>query len=350
MPDAAGPMRVLFASMPFDGHFLPLTGLARHLRRHGHDARFYTGPSYAQRLAALDVPHLPFRRATEVNGDNLAEHFPEVAKLKGPKRIAFDLEKVFFGNTKAHFDDIREIRAEFAFDTLVADGAFYAAYLVAKKLGVPVFGVGPGPTPAPTSPTAPPPFFGLTPAGNPIGRLRAPRRSSDGREHHEARHALVQRTARGRGTRDLRAQRVRPPVGRIDPVLPDRGCGDGLPAQRLARQPPLRRPAPAATHHGGHGAPVRRQARPVRVGRRGLAGHRRQSRPREAPRRPRSPPSPEPTTSSSRAPVDATPTRCGRASRTTTSSSRTGSTSTRSSLARTSSSATAATAASCTRS
>ena len=172
MADAVGPMRVLFASMPFDGHFLPLTGLARHLRRHGHDARFYTGPSYAERLAALDVPHLPFRRATEVNGDNLAEHFPEVAKLKGPKRIAFDLEKIFFGNTRAHFDDIREIRAEFAFDALVADGAFYAAYLVAGKLGVPVFGIGAGPTPAPTSPTAPPPFFGLTPATNPVGRLR----------------------------------------------------------------------------------------------------------------------------------------------------------------------------------
>jgi UDP:flavonoid glycosyltransferase YjiC (YdhE family) len=172
MPDAAGSMRVLFASMPFDGHFLPLTGLARHLRSRGHDARFYTGPSYARRLAAVDVPHLPFRRATEVNGDNLAEHFPEVAKLKGPKRIAFDLEKIFFGNTRAHFDDIREIRAEFAFDTLVADGAFYAAYLVREKLGVPVFGVGAGPTPAPTSPTAPPPFFGLTPTRNPIGRLR----------------------------------------------------------------------------------------------------------------------------------------------------------------------------------
>jgi UDP:flavonoid glycosyltransferase YjiC (YdhE family) len=185
MPDAAGPMRVLFASMPFDGHFLPLTGLARQLRRQGHDARFYTGASYARRLAALDVPHLPFRRATEVNGDNLAEHFPEVVKLKGPKRIAFDLEKIFFGNTKAHFDDIREIRAEFAFDTLVADGAFYAAYLVAQKLGVPVYGVGPGPTPAPTSPTAPPPFFGLTPAGNPIGRLR-----------HRAVRAMVESTTK----------------------------------------------------------------------------------------------------------------------------------------------------------
>src|SRR5262245_50059913 len=121
-------MRILFASMPFDGHFLPLTGIARHLRLAGHDVRFYTGPSYAQRLAALDVPHLDFIRASEVNGDNLTEHFPEVEKLKGPKRIAFDLEKVFFGNTKAHFDDIREISEDFPFEALVADGAFYAAY------------------------------------------------------------------------------------------------------------------------------------------------------------------------------------------------------------------------------
>ena len=80
--------------MPFDGHFLPLTGIAHHLRINGHDVRFYTGPSYAARLAGLDVAHLPFRRATEVNGENVAEYFPEIEKLKGPKRIAFDLEKI----------------------------------------------------------------------------------------------------------------------------------------------------------------------------------------------------------------------------------------------------------------
>jgi UDP:flavonoid glycosyltransferase YjiC (YdhE family) len=165
-------MRILFASMPFDGHFLPLTGLANHLGQRGHDVRFYTGPSYARRLSAVDVPHLPFRRATEVNGDNLAEHFPEVERLKGPKRIAFDLEKVFFGNTEAHFADLREIHDEFAFEVLVADGAFYAAYLVAKQLGLPVYGIGPGPTPAPTSPSSPPPFFGLTPATRPLAKLK----------------------------------------------------------------------------------------------------------------------------------------------------------------------------------
>ena len=165
-------MRILFASMPFDGHFLPLTGLAQHLHARGHDVRFYTGPSYGNRLAGLGVEHIPFRRATEVNGENLAEIYPEVEALKGPKRIAFDLEKIFFGNTQAHFEDIREIHGEFPFEALVADAAFYASYLVTEKLGVPVYAIGPGPSPAPTSPTAPPPFFGLTPATNPLGRLK----------------------------------------------------------------------------------------------------------------------------------------------------------------------------------
>jgi hypothetical protein len=82
--------------MPFDGHFLPMTGLAQRLRREGHDVRFYAGRSFAGRLERRGVPHVPFRRAAEINGQNLAEHFPEIDKLKGSKRVAFDVEKIFF--------------------------------------------------------------------------------------------------------------------------------------------------------------------------------------------------------------------------------------------------------------
>jgi len=181
-------MRILFASMPFDGHFLPLTGIARHLRAGGHDVRFYTGARFADRLARLDVPHLPFRRAAE-----FTEHGPETERPKGPKRIAVDLERVFFANTRNHFDDIREIAHEFPFEALVADAAFYAAYLVARKLGRPVYGVGPAPTPAPTSPTAPPPFFGLRPATHPLARAK-----------HRVVSGMVERTTR-RGMRTFNA-------------------------------------------------------------------------------------------------------------------------------------------------
>lgn len=166
-------MKILFASMPADGHFNPLTGLAVHLRQNGHDVRWYTGPSYAAKLASLGVPHLPFVSATNVNGENLTEHFPEYAKLGfGPKAIAFALEKIFFGNLEAHLHDILAVRQTFAFEAIVFDGAFYAGRLVAEKTGVPAFPIWPAPTPAPVSKTAPPPFFGLRPMGGPIGKLR----------------------------------------------------------------------------------------------------------------------------------------------------------------------------------
>ncbi len=61
------------------------------------------------------MPHVPFRRAAEFNGQNLAEHFPEVDKLKGPKRVAFDVEKIFFATIPGHYADIVELHARFPF-------------------------------------------------------------------------------------------------------------------------------------------------------------------------------------------------------------------------------------------
>ena len=52
-------MRILFASMPADGHFNPLTGIAAHLARRGHDIRWYAGPEYARKLEALGMRYFP---------------------------------------------------------------------------------------------------------------------------------------------------------------------------------------------------------------------------------------------------------------------------------------------------
>src|SRR5690349_18243631 len=160
--------------MPFDGHFNPLTGLAVHLLRQGHDVRWYTGPSYAARLGKLGIPHLRFQRAREVNAQNLATIFPEYERLgNGPKAIEFALRELFFGNLEAHHRDLAELHAgDFAFDALVCDAAFFAARIVAEKLQPRVYAVGVAPTPAPTSRTAPPPFFGLKPARTIFGRIR----------------------------------------------------------------------------------------------------------------------------------------------------------------------------------
>ena len=161
-------MRILFASMPADGHFNPLTGVAAHLQAAGHDVRWYAGPEYGRKLDGLGMTHFPYRRASEITAGNLNERFPERDRLKGPKAISFDLEKFFVTNVDNHFQDIVDLRAEFPFDVFVCDGAMYAEKLVAEVLDVPVFAVAI--SMVMPDDQSPPPFFGLRPARTIVGR------------------------------------------------------------------------------------------------------------------------------------------------------------------------------------
>ena len=162
-------MRILFASMPADGHFNPLTGIAAHLADRGHDVRWYAGPEYGAKLDRLRMRWFPYRQAVEVMASNLNDMFPERAALKGPRLISFDLDKLFVSQVEEHFQDLVDIRQEWPFDAMVCDGAFYAEQLVAESLHLPVFAVGL----SMVMPDAqgPPPFFGLRPARTPVGRL-----------------------------------------------------------------------------------------------------------------------------------------------------------------------------------
>jgi UDP:flavonoid glycosyltransferase YjiC (YdhE family) len=163
-------MNILFATIAADGHFNPLTGIAMHLKAAGHDVRWYTGPSYAAKLERLGIPHYPFRRATEINGDNIGELFPERAKLRGPALIRFDGKHIFVANTGNFFEDVQEIDASFPFDVLFCDAAFYAMKLIKEKLGKRVCAIGIGPS-VETSKDVPPNFVGLKPAKSAVGKL-----------------------------------------------------------------------------------------------------------------------------------------------------------------------------------
>jgi MGT family glycosyltransferase len=162
-------MKILFAAVPADGHFNPLTAVALDLQKNGHDVRWYAGPLYQRKLAALGIPSLPYDRATEITGENIHELYPERAKLKGPKQISFDGEKFFVANVANHYHDIVDIRSGFDFDAFVCDAGFYAQKLVADKLDVPVYSFAPGPLMATDG--VPPPFFGLRPAKSVLGRI-----------------------------------------------------------------------------------------------------------------------------------------------------------------------------------
>lgn len=182
-------MKILFATMPFDGHFNPLTGVALHLKAAGHDVRWYAGARYAATLERLGIPYLPFRRATEINQQNIGELFPERARLRGPALIRFETRQIFVSNTENFFADVRDIDASFPFDVLCCDTAFFAMKLIKEKMGkrVCAFGVAPS---METAKDVPPSFAGLKPAKTAIGRFV-----------HQGMRAMMERMVMSEGKR-----------------------------------------------------------------------------------------------------------------------------------------------------
>jgi UDP:flavonoid glycosyltransferase YjiC (YdhE family) len=160
-------VKILFASQAIDGHFNPMTGVAMRLKGRGHDVAWYTGPVYAGRLGGMGIQHFPFRRAIEHRADNLNELYPERAKLKGPRAIGFDGEKIFASNVSHFFEDIREVAQQYAFDVIVADSSMFIHRLVSHLMGKPVVNFVAIPN-MESDPQVPPLFFGFRPPRNPV--------------------------------------------------------------------------------------------------------------------------------------------------------------------------------------
>lgn len=164
--------RILFANVPADGHFNPLTGLAVHLQSIGYDVRWYSSELYADRIKKLNIPYYPFRKALEVTPENLDEVFPERKTYKTTiTKLRFDMINFFILRSTEYFADISEIRHSFPFDLMIADVAFSAVPLVKEKLGVPVITVGVFPL-TETSKDLAPAGLGLMPSDSTWGRRR----------------------------------------------------------------------------------------------------------------------------------------------------------------------------------
>ena len=52
-PGQASRKKILFACVPGDGHFSPLTGIAKHLQSMGYDVRWYCSSSYGEKIKKL---------------------------------------------------------------------------------------------------------------------------------------------------------------------------------------------------------------------------------------------------------------------------------------------------------
>ena len=166
------PLKILFACIPFDGHFNPLTSIATLLKEQGHDVRWYAQDYYGDKLSRMGFQRYPFKRAVQYNQNNLDTIFADRLQHKSQlKRLNFDLQHSFLERAPEFFADISEINASFYFDVMIADVMFTAIPLVSRILKKPVLSIGVLPL-VETSKDLPPAGLGMTPSTSWLGRLK----------------------------------------------------------------------------------------------------------------------------------------------------------------------------------
>jgi UDP:flavonoid glycosyltransferase YjiC (YdhE family) len=135
--------KILFATTPAAGHFNPLTGLAKYLKEAGSDVRWYTTSDFEKSISEMAITHYPFKKALNVNFNNLDAFFSERAALKSPvARMNFDMINLFGNRAEEYFTDMQEIFKIFPYDLVICDNTFSVVPLITEVLHIPVVVVG----------------------------------------------------------------------------------------------------------------------------------------------------------------------------------------------------------------
>lgn len=133
--------KILFANVPADGHFNPLSGLAIHLKDLGCDVRWLSSGVYAEKIKRMGIPHFPLVHTLDVNASNIAQLVPEILTNDPVKRLT--LYRIQYAKRSSeYFEDIREIYESFPFDLIVVDSLFPAIPYLRHKMDVPVVAIG----------------------------------------------------------------------------------------------------------------------------------------------------------------------------------------------------------------
>lgn len=165
--------KVLFANVPADGHFNPLTGLAMHLKNAGCEVRWYTSKTYEEKLGRMDIPFYPLQKAVDISANvDIDAIFPERKKYRSQvSKLKFDMIHAFILRSPEYYEDIKNIYIDFPFDLMIADITFGAIPFVKEKMNKPVIAVSIVPLPE-TSRDLAPSGLGITPSYNFLGRWK----------------------------------------------------------------------------------------------------------------------------------------------------------------------------------
>jgi UDP:flavonoid glycosyltransferase YjiC (YdhE family) len=164
--------KILFASMPYDGHFNPLTGIAMELKSQGFDVRWYSGSIYQPKAEKLGIPFYPFKKALDFNQHNVNDLFPERVDLDSQlKKLKYDLKNSFVLRSTEFYEDIREINETWCFDLMISDIAFTGIPFVKELLAKKVISIGVFPL-TENSRDLPPAGLAMLPSNTFLGRRK----------------------------------------------------------------------------------------------------------------------------------------------------------------------------------
>lgn len=164
--------KILFANVPADGHFNPLTSLAMHLKSLGCDVRWYSSKLYADKITSLDIPVYKFKKALEMTADNIDTDFPERNKIKSViGKLNYDMINFFILRGPEYYADIRELYQDFQFDLMICDIAYSGIPFVREKMNIPVIAISVFPL-VETSKDLAPTGLGMTPSTSFMGRRK----------------------------------------------------------------------------------------------------------------------------------------------------------------------------------
>jgi MGT family glycosyltransferase len=164
--------KILFATVPADGHVNPLTGLAAYLKDIGCDVRWYTSTKYQKKIESMGIPFYPLVKALDLGADNIEEVFADRDQYKSMvAKLNYDLTHVFVKRGPEYFEDIKAIYTDFPFEVMIADLTFTAIPLVKEVMGIPVIAGGIVPL-TENSTDLPPMGLGMTPSDSAFGRIK----------------------------------------------------------------------------------------------------------------------------------------------------------------------------------
>ncbi len=118
---------IMLASVPVHGHVTPLLTIARGFVERGDNVRFLTGSRFADRVRGTGAQFAPLPEEADFDDRTHLGDFPERARLKGARAIAFDVDHLFARPAKAQYEAVMAATTDRPVEVVFADPTFAGA-------------------------------------------------------------------------------------------------------------------------------------------------------------------------------------------------------------------------------